>query len=210
VGAPAPRALATVEDTLARFARDPVLLGLRVAPIHGRLSSEVKERTMRAFEAGEIQVLVATSVVEVGIDVPRATLMVILDADRFGLAQLHQLRGRIGRGTEPGVCLLVSAAPEGTAAAQRLQAMTLWRDGFKLSEVDLQLRREGDVLGAEQSGRSGSLRLLRVIRDQELIAHTRQRAADLVAGDPRLKEHPALLAHLGSRLTGREEFLERT
>jgi ATP-dependent DNA helicase RecG len=174
------------------------------------LSAEVKDQTMRAFAAGETSVLIATTVIEVGIDVPRATLMVVLDADRFGLAQLHQLRGRIGRGAEPGTCLLVSGAAPDSLAGQRLKAMVEITDGFALSEADLELRREGDVLGVDQSGRARSLQFLRVIRDKELIAHTRFLAINLVAEDPRLMNHPDLGDYLARRFAGREDYLERT
>ncbi|MDR1428085.1 MAG: ATP-dependent DNA helicase RecG, partial [Bifidobacteriaceae bacterium] len=201
--------LATVEDTLERIRREPGLRDLRSEAIHGRLSAEAKEQIMSSFASGQIDVLVATTVIEVGVDVPRATLMVVLDADRFGLAALHQLRGRIGRGRDPGVCLLVSGAEPETPAARRLAAMEQHRDGVKLSEIDLELRREGDVLGADQSGRGKSLRLLRVIRDRDLIAHTRFIAIDLIAGDPRLLGHPDLADFLARRLGDREDFLER-
>jgi ATP-dependent DNA helicase RecG len=201
--------VATVEDTLELFAREPALAGLRVAALHGRMSAEAKDRVMGDFASWQAQVLVATTVVEVGIDVPRATLMVVLDADRFGMATLHQLRGRIGRGVDPGVCLLVSGAEAGSRAARRLDKVAKTRDGFELSEADLELRREGDVLGAEQSGRTRSLQLLRVVRDRELISHTRLLAIELVDRDPWLLGHPGLDAYLARRLGEREEFLER-
>jgi ATP-dependent DNA helicase RecG len=207
--APGARSVASVEETQAMFAREPSLAGLRVAAMHGRLTSVDKEGTMRAFADGDIDILVATTVVEVGIDVPRATLMVVLDADRFGLAQLHQLRGRIGRGSEPGTCLLVTGAAPQTPASERLAALAQHRDGFALAELDLDLRREGDVLGAEQSGPTRSLHLLRVARDRDLIAHTRMVAWNLVVGDPHLRAHPDLADFLARRLGDREEYLER-
>src|SRR6185312_4059534 len=129
------------------------LEGLRLGILHGKLPADEKDAVMRAFEAAELDVLLATTVIEVGVDVPNATAMVILDADRFGLSQLHQLRGRVGRGAAPGVCLLVTDVPEGTTTRERLDAVAATTDGFELSRVDLELRREGDVLGALQSGR---------------------------------------------------------
>jgi ATP-dependent DNA helicase RecG len=135
--------------------------------------------------------------------------MVVLDADRFGLAQLHQLRGRIGRGSEPGTCLLVAGAAPGTPAAERLDALARHQDGFALAELDLVLRREGDVFGEEQSGPTRSLHLLRVARDGDLIAHTRVVAWNLVVGDPRLRDHPDLADYLARRLGDREHYLER-
>jgi ATP-dependent DNA helicase RecG len=206
-GPPGRGPLATVEDTMARFASNPTLSALRCAAIHGRVPAEEKDRIMREFASGEIQVLVATTVIEVGIDVPRATLMVVLDADRFGLAQLHQLRGRIGRGSEPGTCLLVSGAPPDSAAAKRLAAMARCHDGFALSEVDLELRREGDVLGTDQSGLARSLRFLRVLRDRDLILGTRVLATDLVARDPELARYPELASYVARRFAGHESFM---
>ena len=141
---------------------------------------------MARFAAGETDVLVATTVVEVGVDVPNASMMVIMDADRFGISQLHQLRGRIGRGGHPGVCLLLSTAPPGSSARERLDAVASTRDGFALADVDLEQRREGDVLGASQSGGRSSLRLLRVLDDADLIAGARVIAEACVAADPEL------------------------
>ena len=158
--------------------------GLRVAPLHGRLSTDVKESTMSAFSAGEINVLISTTVIEVGVDVPNATVMVIMDADRFGVSQLHQLRGRIGRGTSPGLCLLVTNAMPETSARIRLDAVVSTVDGFELSKIDLEQRREGDVLGASQSGTRSHLRLLRVLRDEKLIDSARQSAEKLIHDDP--------------------------
>ena len=138
--------------------------------LHGKLPPDEKDAVMRAFERGELDVLVATTVIEVGVDVPNATAMVILDADRFGLSQLHQLRGRVGRGTAPGVCLLVTDVPAGTTARERLDAVAGTTDGFELARLDLELRREGDVLGAPQSGRRSGLRLLSLLRHEEVIS----------------------------------------
>ena len=168
------------------------LKGLRVAPLHGRLSTEEKELTMRAFAAGEIDVLISTTVIEVGVDVANATIMVIMDADRFGVSQLHQLRGRVGRGTSPGLCLLVTSALPESAARERLDAITKTTDGFELSRIDLEQRREGDVLGANQSGTRSHLRLLRVLRDETLIEQARADAQELITADPELAKHPLL------------------
>ncbi len=141
---------------------------------------------MQAFAAGEIDVVVATTVIEVGIDVPNASIMVILDADRFGVSQLHQLRGRVGRGEHPGTCLLVTHAEQGTTARARVEAVAATLDGFELAAADLELRREGDVLGASQSGRRSGLRLVRVTKDAELIDRAREYAEAVLATDPEL------------------------
>ena len=150
-----------------------MLPGRRIEPLHGRMSSDEKDGTMRAFAAGEIDVLVATTVIEVGVDVPNASTMVVLDADRFGVAQLHQLRGRIGRGQWAGVCLFVTRAEPETTSRERVDAVAATLDGFALAQVDLELRREGNVLGERQSGGRSSLKLLRVARDGDLIAEAR-------------------------------------
>jgi ATP-dependent DNA helicase RecG len=149
---------------------------------------------MRAFSAGEVDVLVATTVIEVGVDVGNASVMVILDADRFGVSQLHQLRGRVGRGGHPGLCLLVTQVERGTPAMERLEAVAAVSDGFELSRIDLEQRREGDVLGAAQSGGRSGLRLLSVLRHEEEIVAARVEATALVAADPELRSHPALAA----------------
>ncbi|MDR1392704.1 MAG: ATP-dependent DNA helicase RecG [Bifidobacteriaceae bacterium] len=202
------RPLASVSQTLEQLTAEPALRGVRLAALHGRMNPAEKDRTMAAFQRGEVDLLVATTVVEVGVDVPQATALVVLEADRFGLSQLHQLRGRVGRGTDPAVCLLVSqTAPETTAAA-RLEAMRRSRDGFELAEVDLENRREGQVLGDSQSG-SSSLRLVRLTRDAGLIADARQAAGDLVNSDPELTGWPALADAITSLLAGREAYLER-
>jgi ATP-dependent DNA helicase RecG len=192
-GAEERRAPLAVLDVAPRLAEGP-LAGLRLGVLHGRLPPDEKDAVMRAFEAGEIDVLVATTVVEVGVDVPNATGMVILDADRFGLSQLHQLRGRVGRGSAPGVCLLVTDVPAGTTARERLDAVAGTTDGFELARLDLELRREGDVLGALQSGRRSGLRLLSLLRHEEVIARARGYATDVVAADPGLAHHPGLRA----------------
>ena len=171
------------------------LEGTRIAVLHGRLESEAKEETMRAFGAGEIDVLVATTVIEVGVDVPNASVMVVVDADRFGISQLHQLRGRVGRGSAPGLCLLMTREP-GDRSRERLEAVAATTDGFELARVDLLSRREGDVLGARQSGRRNSVRHLRLGRreDEEIISDAREDAFALVDEDPELRRHPALAA----------------
>ncbi len=151
---------------------------------------------MQAFAAGEIDVLISTTVIEVGVDVPNATVMVIMDADRFGVSQLHQLRGRVGRGTSPGLCLLVTSAPAESTARERLDAVSKTQDGFELSRIDLEQRREGDVLGVTQSGSRSHLRLLRVLRDEALIDSARQSAAELLAQDPELSRYPLLKSEL--------------
>lgn len=170
----------------------PVFANVRIGLLHGRMSTDEKASTMAAFSAREIDVLVSTTVIEVGVDVPNATVMVVLDADRFGVSQLHQLRGRVGRGGHAGLCLLLTTADEGTLALERVQAVAGTLDGFRLSEIDLELRGEGDVLGANQSGTRSSLKLLRVMQDAELIARMRVAAGDLLASDPTLEKHPTL------------------
>ncbi|HLR27821.1 MAG TPA: ATP-dependent DNA helicase RecG, partial [Ruania sp.] len=181
---------ATVEATIERLRRLPVLQGIEIALMHGRLGAEEKEAAMAGFASGRTPVLVTTTVIEVGVDVPEATVMVVLDADRFGLSQLHQLRGRIGRGSAPGTCLLVTSARPDSPATVRLQAMVQTTDGFVLAERDLEQRREGDVLGAAQSGRTTSLRLLSVVRDRDLIDQAREDARELIADDTNLVHHP--------------------
>ena len=172
------RAAAAVEVFQA-LQQKKVLEGLRIGLLHGRLSSDEKSETMESFERGEIDILVSTTVIEVGVNVPNASVMIVLDADRFGISQLHQLRGRVGRGKHAGLCLLVTSAEEGSLAIQRLEAVASTNDGFKLSETDLELRGEGDVLGNLQSGGKSSLKLLRVIKDAELIDRARGIAKDL-------------------------------
>jgi ATP-dependent DNA helicase RecG len=186
-----PSQLTSVVDLAQQLAEGP-LAGLRVAVLHGRLAPEEKDRTMRAFASGEVDVLVSTTVIEVGVDVANATAMVIVDADRFGVSQLHQLRGRVGRGGLPGLCLLVSGAEPATPARERLEAVAATTDGFALSRVDLEQRREGDVLGASQSGYRSSLESLRVLRDEETILQARAAAGALLDDDVDLHQAPAL------------------
>lgn len=174
---------ATVEELATALADGP-LQGLRIERLHGRMPAEQKDAAMARMASGEADVLVATTVIEVGVDVPNATVMVVMDADRFGISQLHQLRGRIGRGEHPGLCLLVTSAPVESAALERLRAVEATRDGFQLAELDLTQRREGNVLGASQSGGRSNLRLLKVIEHADLIAQCREIAEKLVAQDP--------------------------
>ncbi|MFI8210096.1 ATP-dependent DNA helicase RecG [Streptomyces werraensis] len=198
-----------VLDTAEQLARGP-LAGLRVEVLHGRMQPDDKDAVMRRFAAGEVDVLVATTVIEVGVNVPNATVMVIMDADRFGVSQLHQLRGRVGRGSAPGLCLLVSEMPEASAARQRLNAVASTLDGFELSRIDLEQRREGDVLGQAQSGTRSSLRMLAVIDDEEVIAEARVEASRIVAADPDLERLPALRTALDALLDEeREQYLEK-
>jgi ATP-dependent DNA helicase RecG len=192
--------VASVVATLEKLRAHPLLAGRRIEPLHGRMSSDEKDATMRAFAAGSIDVLVATTVIEVGVDVPNASTMVVLDADRFGVAQLHQLRGRIGRGGVPGLALFVTRAEPATIARERVDAVAATLDGFALAQTDLELRREGNVLGANQSGGRSSLKLLRVVRDGDLIAEARAAAEAVLAEDPDLSAHVALRAALDRRL----------
>lgn len=188
-----------------------LLAGLRIGVLHGKLHPDEKDAVMRRFTAGELDVLLATTVIEVGVDVPNATGMVIMDADRFGVSQLHQLRGRVGRGTLPGLCLLVTDAEPGSKARERLDAVASTTDGFALSRLDLEQRREGDVLGAAQAGRASSLRLLTLQRDEDVIRLAREEATALVEDDPELERHPGLATELASLLDEeRAEYLEKT
>ncbi|HQK60432.1 MAG TPA: ATP-dependent DNA helicase RecG [Dermatophilaceae bacterium] len=208
---PQPRPLAGVYAVHDRLRSEPALAGLRTAVLHGRLDADAKDRVMTAFARGEIDVLIATTVIEVGVDVPNATVMVVMDAQQFGISQLHQLRGRIGRGSAPGLCLLMTTAPTPTAAA-RLDAVAATTDGFELSRLDLASRREGDVLGSRQSGRGSSVRFLRMGNrdDEELIAAAREDAFAVLADDPDLAEHPILRARVAARLDDEQAaYLER-
>jgi ATP-dependent DNA helicase RecG len=199
----------SVLDVAATLDAGP-LSGLRLAILHGRLHPEEKDKVMREFSAGAIDVLVATSVIEVGVDVPNATVMVVMDAERFGVSQLHQLRGRVGRGQIPGLCLLVTEAPPATPARERLDAVAATLDGFTLSRLDLEQRREGDVLGATQAGRQSSLKLLRLLTDEELIGQARQEATAVVTADPDLTAHPALRAAIDDLLGTQADYLDKT
>ncbi|HXV57064.1 MAG TPA: helicase-related protein, partial [Gaiellaceae bacterium] len=165
------------------------LRGFRVGCLHGRLKPAGRRETMDAFKRGELDVLVATTVIEVGVDIPNATIMIVQEADRFGLAQLHQLRGRVGRGAEQSYCLLVSRPKEELTdeAARRLQALVSTADGFELAEVDLELRGEGQLLGVRQSGLS-DLKFARLTRDRELIARARALAQELAGAEDAVVE----------------------
>ena len=201
-----PIAVLDLADDLERGA----LAGLRVAVLHGRLPPDEKDSVMLAFAAGSVDVLVTTTVVEVGVDVPNATVMVIMDADRFGVSQLHQLRGRVGRGRHEGLCLLVTEAEAGGKSRQRLDAVAATLDGFKLSRLDLEQRREGDVLGAAQAGRRSSLKLLTLLQDEDLIGDARKEAQHLVEADPALAGQPTLATAVRVLLEREQaEYLEK-
>jgi len=207
----AKRPIANVTDTAAELRANPALAGVRTATLHGRMTSDEKDRVMQEFAAGRIDLLVATTVIEVGVDVPNASTMVILDADRFGVSQLHQLRGRVGRGGVPSVCLFVTHAEDGTLARERVEAVASTLDGFELAQKDLELRREGDVLGNTQSGGRSSLRLLRVVKDGVLIAEARELASAVLEVDPTLQDYPDLRDALGRRLDAEAEaFLSKS
>ena len=204
-----PRPPVAVLDLADELVGGP-LAGLRVGILHGRLPAEEKEKVMLAFADGLLDVLVTTTVIEVGVDVPNAVVLVIMDADRFGVSQLHQLRGRVGRGSNPGLCLLVTEAPEAAPARERLDAVASTLDGFVLSRLDLVQRREGDVLGTAQAGRKSSLRLLRLLEDEDLIAQAREEATALVAADPALADAPGLAAAVRELIdVERSTFLEK-
>jgi ATP-dependent DNA helicase RecG len=199
----------SVLDVAAELSDGP-LAGLALRVLHGRMPADDKDDCMRGFAHGLVDVLVATTVVEVGVDVANATIMVVLDADRFGVSQLHQLRGRVGRGGKPGLCLLVTDAPEGSPARQRLDAVASTLDGFRLSRLDLEQRREGNVLGAAQAGRKSSLKMLTLLADEELIGQARQEATAVVDADPALRGHPARAMAISALLDEEQaEFLEK-
>jgi len=198
-----------VLDVAPELAAGP-LTGLRVGIMHGKLHPDEKDRVMTEFAAGQIDVLVSTTVIEVGVDVPNATIMVIMDAERFGVSQLHQLRGRVGRGKHAGLCLLVTEAPAPSPQRERLDAVAETGDGFQLSRLDLAQRREGDVLGSAQAGRRSSLKLLKLLVDEDLIAAARAEATALVADDPQLTKHPAVKEAIDDLLGDRRaEFLDK-
>ncbi|MGY0236424.1 ATP-dependent DNA helicase RecG [Longispora urticae] len=198
-----------VLDVAPELAEGP-LKGLGVGILHGRMPAEDKDAVMRAYAAGDLDVLVATTVIEVGVNVPNATMMVILDAERFGVSQLHQLRGRVGRGSAPGLCLLVSEAVPESPSGERLAAVASTTDGFRLAELDLEQRREGDVLGAAQSGKRSAVRLLSVIKDADLITEARAAATELLATDLELERHPVLAATVATLVAeDRAEYLEK-
>ena len=204
------RELASVAGVVELLRDEPALAGVPLAALHGRLDPVLKSETMASFTANQTKLLVSTTVIEVGVDVHNATLMVILDADRFGISQLHQLRGRVGRGGLPGTCLLVTALEPGYPSRRRLDAVAATTDGFALSQEDLKLRREGDILGASQSGGRSTLKLLRVLEHEDVIARARQDAQAIVGADPSLGAHPVLAAAIDEYLNQEKEaFLER-
>jgi ATP-dependent DNA helicase RecG len=208
-GAGTKRQAAAVLDVVDGLRELPALQGLVIEVLHGRMPSDERDDVMRRFAAGRVHVLVATTVIEVGVDVPNATVMVVLDADRFGVSQLHQLRGRVGRGAAPGLCLLVTEAVDGPSA-ERLAAVAATRDGFELAQLDLEQRREGDVLGVKQSGGQSSLKLLRVLRDEKVIEDARKEANAVITDDPRLRSYPTLVAAMRSWLDDEQfKFLDR-
>jgi ATP-dependent DNA helicase RecG len=203
-------ATATVTEVSEMLAAGP-LAGLTVEMLHGKMPADAKDDVMRRFAAGRVDVLVATTVIEVGVDVPNATTMVVLDADRFGISQLHQLRGRIGRGGHAGVCLLVTGAQAGTPSRDRLEGVAATVDGFELARLDLEQRREGDVLGQSQSGRRSKLKLLRLLRDEAVIDTARLDAGGVVAHDPTLDKHEALRAEVEALAADeRADYLGKT
>ncbi len=198
-----------VVDVANRLAEGP-LRGMAIQILHGRLPADEKDAVMRSFAANETKVLVATTVIEVGVNVPNATVMVIMDADRFGVSQLHQLRGRVGRGSAPGLCLLVTEMPDGTSTMERLRAVESTLDGFELAQLDLELRREGDILGAAQSGSRSGLKMLSLLKDEDLIREARVEAQQVVEADPDLAAHPGLAGLVSGLLDEeRAEYLEK-
>ncbi|AJT41241.1 ATP-dependent DNA helicase RecG [Psychromicrobium lacuslunae] len=204
------RELTSVIEMVEQLRREPSLVGCRIEALHGKLDPAEKSRVMADFAAGLVHVLVSTTVIEVGVDVPNATLMVIMDADRFGISQLHQLRGRVGRGGLPGTALLVTELEPEHPSRRRIDAVAATTDGFALSQEDLKLRREGDILGASQSGGRSALRLLRVLDHEELIEQARADASALIAADPTLSAHPDLEEAIEASLNPEKEaFLER-
>ncbi|MCT2260831.1 ATP-dependent DNA helicase RecG [Brachybacterium muris] len=199
-----------VTETARRLASRPELAGARIAVLHGRLSSEEKQAVMARVVAGEVDVLVATTVIEVGVDVPNASVMIVLDAERFGVSQLHQLRGRVGRGTHPGIAFLDTRAVPGSETSQRLEQIAGAADGFALAELDLQHRGAGDLVGDEQSGLGRTLRYLDVLRDVDAIEQARKDARTVVDVDPDLLTHPDLVAAIERRLQDADPDVERS
>lgn len=199
-----------VVETAARLAQRPELAGLRIGTLHGRQSAEEKQETMARMVAGSLDMLVATTVIEVGVDVPNAAVMIVLDAERFGVSQLHQLRGRIGRGEHPGIAFLATRTEEGSPASQHLSRVAATHDGFELAELDLEHRGGGDLVGEEQSGLGRTLRYLDVVRDARLIEQARADAEDIIAADPRLESEPHLARAVEERLRDADPNVERT
>ena len=200
---------ASVEEMFAFLSAGP-LAGLRIAMLHGALPSDEKDEVMQKFSRNDIDVLVATTVIEVGVDVPNASVMAIMDAENFGVSQLHQLRGRVGRGKVPGLCLLVTNSEADSAARERLDAVASTLDGFELSRIDLEQRREGDVLGTSQSGGKSGLRMLKVVRDEDVIAIARDLSWSLLQKDVELKQNPSLLKRINEIMSDeKSEYLEK-
>jgi ATP-dependent DNA helicase RecG len=212
-----PRTWASALAVAEQLRSDPALHGISIDVLHGRMPAEEKDAAMARFTRGETGVLVSTTVIEVGVDVANATVMVVMDADRFGVSQLHQLRGRVGRGGHPGLCLLMTGADAEGGARERLDAVASTTDGFALAQLDLELRGTGDLLSGRQSGSGqltksmgrGSFRFLSLLRDEELILQAREDAATLVAADPDLEAHPELAASVAERRDEQAAFLER-
>ena len=202
--------LTSVASMHAYLSAEDALVGVRIGTLHGRMDPAEKTAVMTAFERGEIDLLISTTVIEVGVNVPNATLMIIMDADRFGISGLHQLRGRVGRGGYAGTCLLVTRQEEGGVSRERLDAVASTTDGFELSRIDLAQRREGDILGAAQSGSKSTLRFLRALADADIIGRAREDARSVVEKDPTLAKHPSLARTIDRALDAdREAFLGR-
>lgn len=199
-----------VTQTAERLARRPQLRGARIGIMHGRLSAQEKQEVMDAMVAGELDLLVATTVIEVGVDLPNASVMVVMDAERFGISQLHQLRGRIGRGEHPGIAFFDTRAPHGSETSELLSKIAATTDGFELAEIDMRRRGTGDLVGEEQSGLHRTLEHLDVLRDEKIIARARGIAFDLVAGDVDLEDHPQLAAAVERRLRDADPNVERS
>ena len=202
--------LTSVASMYSYLSAEDALVGVRIGTLHGRMDPAEKTAIMTAFERGEIDLLISTTVIEVGVNVPNATLMIIMDADRFGISGLHQLRGRVGRGGYAGTCLLVTRQEEGGVSRERLDAVASTTDGFELSRIDLAQRREGDILGAAQSGSKSTLRFLRALADADIIERAREDARSVVEKDPTLAKHPSLARTIDRALDAdREAFLGR-
>ena len=202
--------LTSVASMYSYLSAEDALVGVRIGTLHGRMDPAEKTAAMTAFERGEIDLLISTTVIEVGVNVPNATLMIIMDADRFGISGLHQLRGRVGRGGYAGTCLLVTRQEEGGVSRERLDAVASTTDGFELSRIDLAQRREGDILGAAQSGSKSTLRFLRALADADIIERAREDARSVVEKDPTLAKHPSLARTIDRALDAdREAFLGR-
>jgi ATP-dependent DNA helicase RecG len=212
---PGQRQAIALEDLAPQLIEGP-LAGVRVGIMHGQMPGPDKDEVMQRFANGPahkdgIDVLISTTVIEVGVDVANATTMVIMDADRFGISQLHQLRGRVGRGSAPGLCLLVTEAPAFSPARERLAAVASTNDGFELAALDLEQRREGDVLGRNQSGMRSSLKLVSILRDESILEQARIAAVNIVAKDPELDFNPALARAVQSLIDqARAEFVKKS